>query len=66
MKVYIDGKESKFDVLFDAIIGLELSKGNHLIQIRYIPRGFYEGLSISSLSLVLLVYYLCKNKKHFL
>lgn len=63
MKVYVDGKETKPDLLLDAVIGLKLSKGKHNIYIDYVPKGLHEGLMISLVGLLLTCVYLQIHKK---
>ena len=64
MKVYVDGKYVKPDIVLDSLIGLNLSKGEHTITIDYIPNGFKLGLLMSLSGLVLSVVYLQLRKKN--
>ncbi len=63
MKVYVDDKEVKPDILMNALIGLPLEKGSHDIKITYIPRGLKEGVVVSIVSLGATVFYLQRRKK---
>ena len=63
MKVFVDGKETKPDIVLDAIIGLQLSPGKHNIYIDYVPKGLYEGCMISLVGLLLTCLYLQIHKK---
>lgn len=60
MTILVDGKETKPIKIFDTLIGIELSKGNHVIEFKYIPRGFKEGTTISIIGIGL---YILNNKK---
>ena len=52
-KILVDGKEQKPIKILDALIGLELEEGPHIIEFKYIPRGLKEGTIISLLGLTL-------------
>ena len=40
---------------FDTLIGIELPKGNHVIEFKYTPRGFKEGTIISIIGIGLFI-----------
>lgn len=63
MKVFVDDKEVKPDIVLDALIGLPLEKGTHEIKITYIPRGLIPGAIVSTMSLVGCAIYLQRCKK---
>ncbi len=42
--VYVDGKQTEFDAIGDALIGIPLSKGEHRIEFKYRTPYFIEGL----------------------
>lgn len=63
-KVFIDGKESNFEKIYDGLIGINLSKGNHKIKFTYSPKGFKEGTIISIISLIISVIYIRKERKN--
>ena len=44
---YVDGKEVSIQLIGDAMIGLELTKGTHTIEFRYINKSFDLGWKIS-------------------
>lgn len=64
MKVYVDNKEIKPDIILDSFIGFDLDSGTHNIYIDYTPYGLKTGALISSISLVLTAFYLQKHKNH--
>lgn len=63
MKVFVDDKEVKPDIVLGALIGLPLEKGTHEIKITYIPRGLIPGAIVSTMSLVGCAIYLQRCKK---
>ena len=65
-KVYVDDKKQDIIPLLDGFIGIDLSKGEHVIAFKYTPPGLYLGLSISGLSIIVLgisIYLERKNRK---
>ena len=64
MKVYVDGKLVKPDLVFDSLIGLKLSQGEHTITIDYIPNGFIPGALMSLSGIILSIIYLQLRKKN--
>ncbi len=64
-KVFVDDEEYKITPIFDGFIGLNLNKGEHTIRFQYTPPGFYLGLLVSSISIIVfgLSIYLDKKKK---
>ena len=65
MKVIVDGKEIKPTQIFDTLIGVELQKGNHVVEFKYIPQGLKLGIIISALGIMLFTIneVKCKKKK---
>ena len=54
-KILVDGKKQEPVKIFDTLIGLELEKGNHIIEFKYQPRGLKEGSIISLIGLLLFI-----------
>lgn len=63
MKIILDGKEIEPIKIFDTLIGIELPKGNHVIEFKYTPRGFKEGAIISIIGIGLFILSNKKDKK---
>ena len=63
MRIFVDDKEVKPDILLDSLIGLDLEKGSHKIYISYVPNGFIKGLIISFVGIILSFIYLQTRKK---
>jgi len=62
-KICIDGKETKYYKVLDSVIGVDITKGEHNIELYYEIPGLNVGITISSLSLVILIAYLLRTKK---
>ena len=62
---YVDGKKVEVDSIKDAFCTIDLKKGTHEIEFRYIPYGFIVGNIITILSIALLIalYYVDKTYK---
>lgn len=54
-KIKIDGKKAATKRYKDALIAVDIKKGEHTIIMEYVPDGFYVGLIISLISLAVLV-----------
>lgn len=54
--VKVDGKKVDKIEIFNSLIGIELSKGQHIIEFMYVPRGLYAGGIVSLISLSLVVF----------
>ena len=55
MKVLVDGKKVEPIKIFDTLIGIELSKGNHVIEFEYFPRGLKSGTIMSLIGIGLFI-----------
>lgn len=53
--IKVDGKKVENLEIFDSLIGLEISEGEHEIEFTYIPRGLYVGGIISVVSILLVI-----------
>ncbi len=60
--VYVDGKKINYTKVFDALIALELKKGTHTIEFKFIPRGLIIGACISFVSFITSLLLLKKEK----
>jgi len=45
--VYVDGKKTKYQCLWDTFMGIDLEKGEHEIKLVYFPKYIYYGIIIS-------------------
>lgn len=63
MRVYIDGKEIRPNIILDSLLGFNVNKGIHTITIDYTPRGIKSGAIITIISLSLTAVYLITKKK---
>jgi len=62
-KIYIDGKKTSYECIYDAFVGIELTPGEHEIELRYSVPGLKLGASISGITLVLTILYLLVEQK---
>lgn len=53
--VYVDGKETEYNTIGYALIGVPLTKGNHTVEFRYRTPYLAEGLYVSAAGLILYV-----------
>ncbi len=60
--IYVDGKKVDYEILLDTFIGVDLTKGEHIIEFKYIPKGLILGSLISILSLTGGVIYIKRRK----
>jgi uncharacterized membrane protein YfhO len=62
---YVDGEKADIVGLLDgAFIGLNLTSGEHTIELRYITYGFWPGLIISVVGIgIAVLYMLCMKKR---
>lgn len=51
--VYVDGEKVSYEKLYDTFLGIPLSKGTHEIQLIYVSSGFYLGVFITGISILL-------------
>ncbi len=66
-KVYIDDQETNTIEVLDALMAVQIEPGEHVVEIKYIPRGLYFGVIISLIStfciVVLIVSKSLKNQQ---
>lgn len=62
-KVLVDGKEVKYKKIYDAVIGLELDKGEHDIEFIYTTPGLKIGIIISITTLLSILSIYLINKR---
>lgn len=57
LTIKVDGKETEYFKVLDALIGLDVENGIHTIEITYFPKGLKAGSIISIASLIILLTY---------
>ncbi len=68
-KAFVDGKEAEITLVGEAMVALDLTEGEHVVEFRYENRAFETGLWISLgcaavyAGLIVLQYFLKKRKK---
>lgn len=63
-KIYVDGNKVETYKIFDAFLGVDISAGNHFIEIKYEVDTFKYGIFISSCTLLISIFYIFKFKKY--
>lgn len=61
--VKVDGKEVETTAIDGCLLGFELARGQHEIEMWFVPDKFMLGLAISSVSLLILILLLVLRKK---
>ena len=61
--LYVDGKETDIDVIYDAFMVAILEEGEHEIELKYSVPGLKIGIVVSMISLTLTGVYLYFEKK---
>lgn len=63
--LYVDGKETEIDIMYDSFMGVTLKEGEHVIEFKYETPGLKLGSCVSIVSLLSTIGYLYmeKNKK---
>lgn len=56
-QAYVDGKKVDITPVANALVTFKLSKGQHKIELRYIPKGFIKGALLSGFALLLFILY---------
>lgn len=54
--VTIDGKKVPIYESLSALMSIDLQAGEHIIEMRYVPRGIFAGAALSLISLIILVF----------
>ncbi len=54
-KVYIDGKRMPVKKAVDGLLSVNISKGKHDIELKYMPKGIIYGLPFMIISLIILI-----------
>ena len=62
-KVKVDGKVVQPQSQNEGLMYLELEKGDHEVEMSFMPQGFLSGLMISVLSLFIVIILVMRNKK---
>lgn len=55
IEVFVDGEKTSVDEIGEALIGVSLTKGHHVVEFKYKVRGLKEGCIISCISLFALI-----------
>lgn len=61
---YIDGKKVKTKKVYDVYLAIDIPKGKHEIEFKFIPKGLIMGIIISIISLLTIIIYVKKVNKY--
>lgn len=59
--IYVDNKKVNYNTCTEAFICLDLTEGKHIVEFRFIPKGFIIGSIISLITLILTIIYTRKK-----
>lgn len=62
-EILVDGEKVNYYSVFDAFIGIDLTEGNHTIEMTFTPPGLKLGALISLITLILFIIYIRFEKK---
>lgn len=62
-KAYVDGNEVEITPVADALVAFKLSQGHHDIKLKYCPKGFGLGVTITLVSLLAFALIIMISKK---
>ena len=55
--IFVDGKKNKYDLVSNAFIGVPLTKGRHIVEFKFIPRGLFIGIILFVIGIICSVIY---------
>ena len=64
--ILVDGKETEYFRIGEALMGLKVSEGEHTIEMKFIPPGFRAGALLSAVFILLYVLSVVWEKRHSL
>ena len=56
-QAYVDGEKVEITPVANALVAFKLSKGQHKIEMKYLPKGFIKGMLITSFAALLFILY---------
>ena len=62
-KVYVDGERVETYMLTDAMLGFDISKGTHSVELKYVFSPFYTGLAVGMAGLMIFIGLCILDKK---
>ncbi len=62
--IYVDGVKTEPVKLFDALIGVPLNEGTHNIEMRFFPYGLTEGIIVSVIGVIIVIFIALKERKN--
>jgi uncharacterized membrane protein YfhO len=68
-KITVDGEKVEPEKVVNALIGIPMSAGEHVVTMKYTPPGWWMGIVLLNIGIVCIVFiglYDRKNKKHLI
>ena len=62
--LYVDGEKTETKEVLDLFLGFEIKKGDHNIELRYVPDGFFIGTILTILGLAIFAIIILIDKKN--
>lgn len=64
-RIFIDGEKTDQKEIFGALMSVDTIEGTHSIEMSYLPKGLITGSVISTISIILFVFWACKRPRKF-
>lgn len=55
-QIKIDGERKEGKIAFQTFLAIDLEPGEHTVELKYIPKGWYAGVSITFASMMIVVF----------
>ena len=62
-EVYVNGEQVEYKRVNECFIGINVSEGKNIIEMRYVPKGFYIGAIFSIIGMIVLIIMLVGKTK---
>lgn len=62
-KVYVNGEQVEYKRVNECFMGINVSGGKNIIEMRYVPKGFYIGAIFSIIGMIVLIIMLVGKTK---
>jgi uncharacterized membrane protein YfhO len=62
-RVWVDGERAETTARYGALLAVNLSSGEHTVELRFVPDGLWAGVAVSTASLLLVILWACLTRK---